>query len=765
MAEDDGAIERDDFISAEALQAPLTLTKNIDILLKKDDELMASIRHTVAVIKDQKASLTDVNKATAALSKSEAELIEIQKKVIKSIQDEGAAMGQTDSALKKLQQDFAKLRTENERNTKEGQKLLKTIQEQAKELNNLKKQAKEAAEANKKLGDQFGALDNLTKGWLGNLKKLGEELLIVAKNPFFIAFAAVAGLFVAAKSAADAYYEATLQGEEDLAIAQAKDKAFVNVFEKKWEEAGERITTGWERMKEAWRELGKAFEDPSTADAQTKAESDLVKIEKERARLSKETMKDRIDDANTELKVLELLETAKDKEGFLAKERLTAQIKGGKLLAEQEEGDLILAKDKLELQRSIIEQQDHARGGQFDRTKSILKLTNEEISQIKVQSAEIQKLVELEEAYIKVQVNAQAKSVTRLKLELSLRKEVADEEQKEIAFQKLLLELMFKRSEQAVTLYDKLKTFSQDQTTVEVSGARERMAAAKAELDAKVAFLAKYQEERGKAERLENIEEFLSGALEIYNEFYGALSNLSSTLSANALQNIATEQEALKEAKDSELRIAGDNADAKAAIELKYLEKEKASKKEKAKLAHKQALVDKGLALFQAFLQEAQLILKALQFPPNPFAIAAAIAGGIQVAAIAAKNPPPAYAKGTNSAKGGPAIVGEVGSELVEEPSGKKYFTPATATLLNIPRGSKISTHEETLSRIATNNIGVSERPPTQNELVAIRGELRRQTTVLENKPFLKVGITERGVSLEIQRVARRERRLGSLYI
>jgi len=310
---DESAINQDDFISDEALVAPLVLAKNVEALIKSLERMSADVRIASATIKDQKASMSDVNKAVAQLSKSEADLIATQQKLTVQIKDENLAFSNQDKELNKLRQDFAKLRTEQERSAKEGKKLLDTIQRQNEELKKLEKAAKDADRRMSELGDQFGALDSVTGGWLGNLKKVGDELLTLAKNPFFIAIAAVTGIFMAAKNASEAYYTATLEGEEALAIAQAKDQAFTNVFEKGWEDTGERVATGWERMKEAWRELTKAFLSPETAGAMTKAEEDLTGIEKERASLAKEHLRDKIDDAKTELAVLQLLEEEKDK--------------------------------------------------------------------------------------------------------------------------------------------------------------------------------------------------------------------------------------------------------------------------------------------------------------------------------------------------------------------------------------------------------------------------------------------------------------------
>lgn len=45
---------------------------------------------------------------------------------------------------------------------------------------------------------------------------------------------------------------------------------------------------------------------------------------------------------------------------------------------------------------------------------------------------------------------------------------------------------------------------------------------------------------------------------------------------------------------------------------------------------------------------------------------------------------------------GGPAVIGEKGSELVRLPSGKSFISPGSHTLLDLPRGSHVIPHQET---------------------------------------------------------------------
>jgi len=68
--------------------------------------------------------------------------------------------------------------------------------------------------------------------------------------------------------------------------------------------------------------------------------------------------------------------------------------------------------------------------------------------------------------------------------------------------------------------------------------------------------------------------------------------------------------------------------------------------------------------------------------------------------ARAAAAPLPQFAKGTNSAPGGLAVVSENGQELVIEPSGKKYLTPAKESIINLPKGSKVIPNDQLMKSV-----------------------------------------------------------------
>ncbi|MGV6982433.1 tape measure protein [Bacillus pumilus] len=62
---------------------------------------------------------------------------------------------------------------------------------------------------------------------------------------------------------------------------------------------------------------------------------------------------------------------------------------------------------------------------------------------------------------------------------------------------------------------------------------------------------------------------------------------------------------------------------------------------------------------------------------------------------------PPKYANGTNGHPGGPAILGDGGGpELYKTPSGHVGLSPGTDTLMNLPKGTQVLSHKQTLETL-----------------------------------------------------------------
>ena len=172
----------------------------------------------------------------------------------------------------------------------------------------------------------------------------------------------------------------------------------------------------------------------------------------------------------------------------------------------------------------------------------------------------------------------------------------------------------------------------------------------------------------------------------------------------NRIQKIEEEQEANTEAGEAEQEriselvrkkvITEEEGEArKRAAEAKTAKKNEELEKKKQQLKIKQAKWDKANSIAQATFSTSLAVMNALLTKPFLLGLAlAAIAGAmgaVQIATIAA-TPIPAYAKGTDSHPGGPAIVGDGGCKEVVLFNGSVWLTPDQPTLIDIPAGAVV---------------------------------------------------------------------------
>ena len=165
--------------------------------------------------------------------------------------------------------------------------------------------------------------------------------------------------------------------------------------------------------------------------------------------------------------------------------------------------------------------------------------------------------------------------------------------------------------------------------------------------------------------------------------------------SANAIfeinnNRIEAEIAAIEKKRDAEIKAAGDNKNAQFAINEKY-DKQVAAEKTK------QAKNDRLAAVFQIAINTAVAITKA---GGNAILIALAIALGIVEEAVVLSKKIPEFYKGTQSAPGGAALVGEQGTEVMVTPRKEIRFTPDKATIINLEPGTKVFTAKETIRLI-----------------------------------------------------------------
>jgi hypothetical protein len=254
--------------------------------------------------------------------------------------------------------------------------------------------------------------------------------------------------------------------------------------------------------------------------------------------------------------------------------------------------------------------------------------------------------------------------------------------------------------------------------------------------------------QRNQKTQLEKDQEMLEKSLQIYEMFASSVGNLMASLSEGRLQQLDKEQKQLESNYERELKLAGDNEEEKAKIKNKFDRQAKAIEARKITEQRRMANFDKYTSAAQAAIATSLAVAKSL--PNIPLSIAVGAAGAIQVAAILAK-PLPAYEKGTGPGGhiGGPALVGEKGSELMIDPQGNLSLTPARPTVMDLPKGTEVIPHEDTMRMLALSSLRNTDTTPRKSEsselLKDIGKKLQDVEKTIRNKREAQFNITRQG--------------------
>jgi len=260
-----------------------------------------------------------------------------------------------------------------------------------------------------------------------------------------------------------------------------------------------------------------------------------------------------------------------------------------------------------------------------------------------------------------------------------------------------------------------------------------------------------------------------------------ALQELSTTgvdLAMETINNFfAAEDEArqarlekIQENMEAELAAAGNNETAKVAIKNKAAAEEQKIRLQQAAAARKQALFEKTVAVISIAINTAKGIGQALGTypPPASFVLAAitAVLGALQIAAVVSK-PIPSYAEGTGNHKGGLAVIGEEGSEKVTLPSGRTFLSPDQSTLVDLPAGSKVDTHKETLNQLALSSLPHIDRQGNRTDIEGFDNlgkKLDSLEKTVRNKKEQHWNISKQGMQAMVKNAETRQYFMDQLY-
>jgi hypothetical protein len=201
--------------------------------------------------------------------------------------------------------------------------------------------------------------------------------------------------------------------------------------------------------------------------------------------------------------------------------------------------------------------------------------------------------------------------------------------------------------------------------------------------------------------------------------------------------NIDREISALNKRSEEEIRMADGNQQ-----KIDEINQRKAAKERELKI--KAFNAERAAAIARVVFETASMIAKWASNPISaPLAALALFNQAAQIGFILAQ-PTPEFAEGTKGKpfEGGQAIVGERGVEKVVTQSGKVYFTPNKASLVELPKGSQVIPHHQLTREERFLASSMSSGASSANPMI---GELRELGSLIKNMPITQVSMDERG--------------------
>lgn len=773
-------ITRQDLISDDALEAPAILTKELEKLLVVVGQVKTSSKEIGQGIggaglkqsKEDTNKLTEEMRVLATVSKqikteTAKQSDEYQKqatilKDLKEHQKQRNALGdkeainvraatssikELEAALKANRAAYAALRTEEERNTKTGKDLSKAIEEQYNEVVKL----------NKGMGvhkDTVGNYEGALTGLKAELKAARGEMVAIADT-----------LGQSSKEYQDAARRA---GEIGDKIADAKDEAKAFQGDTSLENLGTRFGMLGEKVRNldfkgaavqikgiaelakqmtfkeaiaglggfgsAMASLGKALlTNPiflmGAAIAALVIAFNYFKEQGEKLTISTIERLDREEKALQSRYDLEIRLA-----GIARKETTDLEIK-------KNEEFIKLQKEKFEAINSLSRVQYALATNLFFTEKSFNEKRSKQNQEIKDSIVAAENEITVLKAAAKQKEIDDAKRVTD--------KLIEDAKQRASKFKALLTEMLASEEGDVGAFNVEIFTEEMGQKTIDqlnatfnstkqvINKAFDDELAIKAKHDANMLKTDQAYAENRRAlfyAQVKEVSDALGQAYSVYSQFSQAVNLLQNNQSQQRILNIESEINKERERAANEILIAGGNAEAKAKIEAQSALRIEALERKRRQEQRQAAIRQRDADIIDATIKGIQATLAGLVKGGPPLAAVYAALAAVQVAAISSK-PIPQYFKGTENHPGGLAIVGERGEELMVMPSGDVRLSPATATVLDLPRGTEVIPNEETMKMLAMAGISRPERSESRSDDRLLKELRSLKEITAKNKP------------------------------
>lgn len=223
--------------------------------------------------------------------------------------------------------------------------------------------------------------------------------------------------------------------------------------------------------------------------------------------------------------------------------------------------------------------------------------------------------------------------------------------------------------------------------------------------------------------------------------------NLLGNFSSLYQTSISNEIAAMNKRYDNEIALAEGN-------EQKIQELNNRRAEEEKRLKTKAFQAEQAAAVAKVIFETAAIVAKWSSNPVTAGLAALTLANQAAQIGFIMAQPVPEFAEGTKGKpfKGGRAMVGEKGIEKVVTASGKVYFTPPTATLVDLPSGSQVVPNNALSKQELFWASRMSGGSQASNPMY---GKLDELGSILKSLPITQLNMDERG----FEKYIRTERR------
>jgi hypothetical protein len=773
----DSEITRQEIISDDALKAPLTLAENFKTAVKELDIVISKAKDHQKIIGDTKST--------------------------KKLTDETTKLVKEQQGLVKVQSDVTK-------------KLAESAQAASKDTNEIKKNTdakKESTKETKNSAEAMSVLDEKTGGFISRSKEMVKALALIAASPVILALAAIVTLLAAASSAVKTFFDTTGEGEDVLERQKAVWHQFFSTLKNGWADLGKSVTdfVGEGALKTLLTAILFKFS-PAMAASFASTAGEAEKLANKVDKVTDEMILNIVTIAKTQKDANELVLKSQDDLNYSSDQRLAMLEKAVAITKEQSQKNIAFAKEnadalllqiglehglteastrKLTQEKKFAIFKEEENRALAEAQANIINLEGEYYQEVKKNSA---KIINLKQEMAKAAADAMSAVFNE---QIAKAKEQANAlyiaAQKEMDRRIILVEQEavagLKTKEEAEKDINSIKrTMADDLINAQIQGLEKLLMVEglnekeREEIEKKLYGL-RVDLQKAYYDQIQQLPEitihayekeikFLSELEKQYSAFGSGISGLFHDMTEKRIQEIDAQEAYLQQSLENELEAAGDNELAKTKIKKKFDAQNAELERKKREEQRKAAIFDKATSATQAGIATALAVVRALATYPAPNFLLGALAGAagaIQVAAILAK-PIPQYAEGTLKAgghKGGLAIVGEKGSELVVTPSGKLALSPDTPTLMDLPAGTEVIPHEETMARLALNQIAgedshTSDRSSYGFELMGRKIDSLNKT--IKNKKELHINFSKEGAEATIKHAESRIKFLNDFY-